>query len=111
MEAVALLAASPGLTNLALRTASATARISGDATPFAEGLTLDLAQGSVTELDFEGIADIGQLVLDGRPKKPGLYGGTGSAAQDSPYQAYFTGSGTLRVLTGPQPEGTAILLH
>ncbi len=108
---LALLAASPGLTNLALRTASATARISGDATPFAEGLTLDLAQGSVTELDFEGIADIGQLVLDGRPKKPGLYGGTGSAAQDSPYQAYFTGSGTLRVLTGPQPEGTAILLH
>ncbi len=108
---LAWLAAAPGVTNLALRTASATARIGSAATPFAEGLILDLAQGSVTELDFGGIEDLGQLVLGGRAKRPGLYGGTGSAAPASPYNAYFTGGGTLRVLAGPQPEGTILLFQ
>jgi fibronectin-binding autotransporter adhesin len=106
-----LLAGAPALTNLAVQAAGATIRIVSEATPFGENLTLNLAQGIVTELDFAGIVEVDRLVLAGTAKTPGLYGGTESAAPDKPSSVYFTGAGTLRVLNGPAPSGTLILVR
>lgn len=105
-----LLAEVPSLTNLSVRAAGSTVRIDHAARPFPEGLTLSLSQGLVTDLDFDGIEDVDRLVLNGEAKSPGLYGGVASQAPASPSSAYFTGTGTLRVLYGPAPRGTMILL-
>jgi len=106
-----LLAATPCLTNLSVRAAGSAVRIDGGATPFPEGLTLSLAQGMVTELDFDGIADVDRLVLGGQAKSPGLYGGVDSEAPAKPSSAYFTGTGTLRVLNGPAAQGTVLVIQ
>ena len=103
-----LLAAIPSLTNLSVRVAGTTVAITGSATPFPDGLTLSLAQGIVTELDFDGVVEVDRLVLGGQAKTPGLYGGTESAAPHKPSSAFFTGTGTLRVLNGPSPQGTVL---
>ena len=92
-----LLAEAPALTNLAVREAGATVHIAGDATPFGDTLTLNLAQDIVTELDFEGIVEVDRLVLGGVAKTPGLYGGVDSEAPETSSSSYFTGTGT-RVL-------------
>lgn len=101
----------PALTNLSVRAAGATVRIESSAVPFSDGLTLSLAQGIVAELDFDGIVDVGGLVLDGVAKTPGLYGGIASEAPVKPSSAYFTGTGTLRVLSGPPPQGTILSIR
>ena len=106
-----LLAETPALTNLAVREAGATVLIAGDATPFGDTLTLNLAQGIVTELDFEGIVDVDRLVLGGVAKTPGLYGGVDSEAPENSSSSYFTGTGTLRVLNGPPPSGTLLMVR
>jgi autotransporter-associated beta strand protein len=105
-----LLATAPCLTNLTVRTAT-TVTIGGAALPFAEGLTLCVAQDGIIDLGFTNIADVDQLVLDGRARRPGLYGGVDSQAPTSALNAYFTGPGTLRVLSGPQPQGAVILFR
>ncbi len=101
----------PSLTNLAVRAAGAFAVIGATATPFPSGVTLNLAAGSVTELDFAGVVDVDRLVLDGQPKSPGLYGGPESSAPLKPSSAYFSGTGALNVLYGPPPSGTAIFVR
>ncbi len=106
-----LLAEAPALTNLSVRAAGATVLIGGSATPFSDGLTLSLAQGIVTELDFDGIVDVHRLVLGGQAKSPGLYGGPGSSAPPKPSSVFFTGAGTLRVLYGPASQGTMISIR
>jgi autotransporter-associated beta strand protein len=107
-----LLAAATCVTNLAVRAAAGSAmRIGGGATPFPDGLTLSLGQSLVTELDFDGIADVGRLVLGGQAKSPGLYGGVDSEAPAKPSSVYFTGTGTLRVLNGPAAQGTVLVIH
>jgi autotransporter-associated beta strand protein len=108
---LALQARVPALTNLSVRAAGAVVKITGSATPFASGLTLSLARGIVTELDFVGIVDVDRLVLDGRARGPGLYGAAGSGAPVQSAAAYFSGTGVLRVLNGPPPQGTMITLQ
>jgi len=106
-----VLAGVPALTNLSLRAAGSAVRIDGSAVPFSDGLSLSLAQGIVAELDFDGIVDIGGLILDGVAKSPGLYGGVASEAPVKPSSGYFAGTGTLRVLRGPPPQGTILSIR
>jgi fibronectin-binding autotransporter adhesin len=54
------------------------------------GATLDLTTASTDTID--------ELIVDGTPESPGVYGATGSGAQFE--RSYITGSGTLTVTTG-----------
>jgi autotransporter-associated beta strand protein len=109
--ALELRAATPALTNLSIRTAGATVLIDRGAVPFAEGMTLSLAQGVVTELDFDEIVEVDRLVIGEREMPPGLYGGPDSQAPVRPSSAFFAGPGTLSVLNGPPPSGTVMVLR
>lgn len=106
-----LLAPVPSLTNLAVRAAGATVVFGGTAAPFPSGMTLNLAEGVVTELDFEGVVDVDRLVLGDQPKSPGLYGGAESPAPLKPSSAYFSGTGALNVLYGPAHSGTILSIR
>jgi len=101
----------PNLTNLAVRAAGASVVLEGTATPFPSGVTLSIADGVVTELDFAGVVDVDRLVLGGRPRSPGLYGGIESSAPVKPSSAYFSGTGTLNVLYGPAESGSVLMLR
>jgi len=83
----------------------------GTAAPFPSGMTLNLAEGVVTELDFEGVVDVDRLVLGDQPKSPGLYGGAESPAPLKPSSAYFSGTGALNVLYGPAHSGTILSIR
>jgi len=109
--ALTLSALMPNLTNLAVRAAGASVVLEGTATPFPSGVTLSIADGVVTELDFAGVVDVDRLVLGGRPRSPGLYGGIESSAPVKPSSAYFSGTGTLNVLYGPAESGFVLMLR
>lgn len=109
--ALELSAPMPNLTNLAVRAAGASVVLEGTATPFPSGVTLSIADGVVTELDFAGVVDVDRLVLGGRPRSPGLYGGIESSAPVKPSSAYFSGTGTLNVLYGPAESGSVLMLR
>jgi len=106
-----LLAEAPCLTNLSVCAAGAAVTVGDSINTFAEGFTLSIAQGSVVDLRFTGIRDIAGLILGGKAKKPGLYGGSDSSAPSSSLNAFFEGTGTLRVLYGPPPQGTLVIFH
>jgi autotransporter-associated beta strand protein len=59
------------------------------------GATLELATGTTDTID--------QLIVDGNPESPGVYGSLLSTAQFK--RDYLTGSGTLTVTTGPDAGG------
>ncbi len=93
------LAAGSGLanaTNLSV-TASGAVLSLGSADSLNTNATLALSAGGLVNLNFSGTATVGALVVNGTEKSPGTYG------SGSPF---ITGTGVLRVLNGPAPQGT-----
>ena len=64
-----------------------------------EAATYRLATGSILDLTFVGTDTINQLFIDGFQQAAGVYGATGSGAENE--TALITGSGTLTVTSGP----------
>jgi fibronectin-binding autotransporter adhesin len=65
---------------------------------FADGADVILSATGTLELTHTGTDVIGQLVVNGTPEAPGIYGATGSGAQFE--RSYITGTGKLSVTTG-----------
>jgi len=63
----------------------------------ADGATVSIAFGTSVNLNFIGTDAVGKLIIDGETVPAGVYDGT--VATPLPYRDYFTGTGSLTVLT------------
>lgn len=91
------------LTLTGTNTYSGNTTVSGGTLQISNAYLADAANVSITvgagmKLDFAGSDTVNALTLDGTPKSPGTYGGTGSGATN--IDSHFTGTGTLTVTTG-----------
>ena len=61
-----------------------------------DGANLDIALGTIINLNFSGTDVVGKLIIDGVNLPAGVY--DGSLATPLAYRSYFTGTGSLTVL-------------